>query len=70
MTTAPEPATYVGIAPCGCLNMAVVDIPEKREVAKAIAQAVRYGDRIERWPTQQVREYPWKCQEHKKEVQP
>jgi uncharacterized OsmC-like protein len=57
MTTEPEPMAYVAIAPCGCVKMATVDTPERKETnAKEIAACVKDGYTIERKTCAWVRE--------------
>ena len=69
MTTNKEPDAYIAQKACGCLTMAVVDIPEhKRDTAKEIAKAIRLGEVVTRVPTAQVRTMPWECAEHAKET--
>ena len=66
MTT--ESETYIGVKPCGCLIMAIVDRPEhQKDVAKEVAKAIREGLKVSRVPTQQVRDMPWECPLHKAE---
>lgn len=58
--------TYIGQEACGCVKMAVKDNPaHARDVAKAIAKVVRWGGKISRIPTQQVKEMDWVCPQHK-----
>ena len=61
-----ESFTYFALKACGCLAMAMVDNPEhKRDVAKEMGKGIRQGYSFQRVPTQQVREMPWTCPEHK-----
>lgn len=50
---------YVGIAPCGCVLMAVVDDPDpeiRKDTAKEVAAAINRGMVIERITSEDVRE--------------
>ena len=61
-----EPETYIGVKPCGCLGMAVVDDPEhKKDMAREVAKSLRRGEKVSRVSAQQVRDMPWVCPEHK-----
>lgn len=60
-----ESMAYVGIAGCGCIKGAAVDVPEHaRETAKFVADFIKRGYKIERWECSKVRETKWKCEEH------
>lgn len=57
MITLPEPMAYVALAPCGCVKLATVDAPERKETnAREIAACVKAGYRIERVTCDWVRE--------------
>lgn len=57
-----ERASYVGIAPCGCVRAASVDeCDRKQEVARFCAEVVRDGLRLERWETERTRRAKWWC---------
>lgn len=62
-----EPESYIGLKICGCIAMAMVlDDASRRDVAKAIGQAIRDGYRIEPSTNAGVRERQWKCFDHRK----
>ena len=62
-----EEMAYVGIAKCGCIKGASVDVPEHaKDTAKFVSDFIRRGYKVERWPCSQVRESKWKCEECKK----
>lgn len=59
---------YISRQPCGCLGMAIVDSPErKQDVAKEVAKAIRLGETVERVTTEYVRTVEWWCPAHKLE---
>ncbi len=61
--------SYVAKKACGCMTLAVVDCPGKsRDWAGDIARAIRLGDAVNRIPSEQVRQTPWKCKEHQAEA--
>ncbi len=54
---------YIGRAPCGCIRSACVDneIVGKKDVAKAVAEMVRYGLTVDRVTIEDVRaDKTWK----------
>lgn len=62
---AEEYQTYIARKPCGCLSMAVVDMPQyAKATAREVAKAIRLGETVERVPTELVRTMAWKCAEH------
>ena len=64
-----EYESYIGVKPCGCLGMAVVDDPEhKKDMARAVAKSLRRGEKVNRVSAQQVGDMPWVCPEHLKKV--
>ncbi len=60
MTEATEPSmAYTGTLSCGCIVSAVVDNPaHKKDVARTVGQMVRDGERVDRRPTEDVRNDP------------
>lgn len=69
------PAThaYVGRAPCGCVQLLMVDMPDfRKDTAKSVAEAIREGLSIERITIEESRrlakEITWDCQ-HKASAQ-
>lgn len=59
-STTTEPMAYIGIAPCGCIRMAVTDRPEaRRAAAMEIAAAIRSGYTVERVTCEYVRQTKW-----------
>jgi hypothetical protein len=59
---------YISRKPCGCLGIAVVDNPERRNfVATEVARAVRQGEIIERVKVEYVRKMDFYCPQHRLE---
>jgi hypothetical protein len=55
--TARESMSYAGFCPgCGAMYAACVDRGDRRRVAKFVADLVKYGARIERLPSERVRQ--------------
>lgn len=51
-----EVFAYVGISACGCVRAATVDRAEhQKETYKDVSAFIRTGDKIERWPIEEVR---------------
>ena len=57
-----EEKCYIGRKSCGCIVLAVVDMPEHRKhTAKEIAKGIKEGLKIERVTCQYVRENMRRC---------
>lgn len=66
-----EPKTHVYLETCGCLAIAIVDVPEMfEELGKAAHQAKKYGYVYKLMETADVRKMPWKCDAHKRVSSP
>lgn len=54
--------SYVGVAPCGCYKMAIMDVAySKEELARELAKVIRQGLTIERVTNEMVRAGSWGC---------
>lgn len=61
MAAETERMTYLGVAPCGCIRMAIADDPDIRKtVAQSIGEAVMGGLTVERVPSHTLRERTWR----------
>jgi hypothetical protein len=64
-----ESMTFLALAPCGCVKMAVVDSADHRPLtAREVSLMIRRGYRVERVTTAEVRTMPWRCEEHRQPV--
>ncbi len=62
-----EPLAYIGRKSCGCIVLAIVDVPEhKKDTAKELAKAIRDGLTIERVTVEFVRKNMFWCDCDKK----
>ncbi len=62
VTDSPEPMSYIGRAPCGCIRFAAVDEPAfAKETAQAVARIIEDGGTVERVTCQYVRENMKRC---------
>lgn len=62
--------TYIGLRPCGCLAMAIVDnLEHRKDVAREVGKAIREGLNVQKVSTETVRTMPWKCKLHQSQKQ-
>jgi hypothetical protein len=61
-TTTEESMAYIARKPCGCIVMAIMDMPDIRElIAERVGEAISEGLTVQRVPARVVREQGWGC---------
>lgn len=64
----PKSMSYIGLAPCGCTRVAVVDCPDSKDLtAREVAKIIRRGYELRHLPSAEVRTRQWTCDAHRAE---